>query len=282
MVHSSALLSFLEKVGIVLLIATVVLLACFNRGRAWVRRRFKELDLIEEYFPRLFTRWQAAIWGGSVLAVAFSWHFITSDWPPYVKLSVCVVALFFAGYYVWRVDHVRLIPKFAVTSFTTERVDTFDKSTHLKNGTSVYFQLEPKCLTEANVEECRGLLTSIEMWDDFTQNWQVKEGEVFSLRWSFDEGKEAEPITLSSGGERRLNVFYVHNSNAEIRPCVWPFPGRFWQTFNQLPLRQVKRVRFNIQVEGKDCPKVKLALIVSLTENPFKPTIELEQIATKK
>ena len=80
----------------------------------WFKRRFKELDLLEQYFPLLFTRWQAALWGGSVLAVAFGWRFITSDWPYPVKLTACIVALFFAGYYVWRADHVRLIPKLRI------------------------------------------------------------------------------------------------------------------------------------------------------------------------
>ncbi len=80
----------------------------------WFRRRFKELDLLERYFPLVFTRWQAAIWGGSVLAVAFGWRFITSDWPYPVKLTACVVALFFAGYYVWRADHLRLERKLEI------------------------------------------------------------------------------------------------------------------------------------------------------------------------
>jgi hypothetical protein len=88
---------------------------------SWFKRRFKELDLLEEYFPLLFTRWQAAIWGGSVLAVAFGWHFITSDWPHYVKLSACVVALFFAGYYVWRVDHIRLKKKIDITRLRVQK-----------------------------------------------------------------------------------------------------------------------------------------------------------------
>jgi len=92
----------------------VALLLLFKRSRQWVKRRFKELDFLEQYFPLLFTRWQAAIWGGSVLAVAFGWRFITSDWPYPVKLTACVVALFFAGYYVWRADHLRLQQKMSI------------------------------------------------------------------------------------------------------------------------------------------------------------------------
>src|SRR5580658_10402196 len=118
----------------------------------WFKRRFRELDLLEKYFPLLFTRWQAALWGGSVLAVAFGWRFIVSDWPPYVKITACVVALFFAGYYVWRVDHIRLIPRFEVTRHVTQSTETVDGVGHI-SGSSIFSQLLPKCLTEANVEE---------------------------------------------------------------------------------------------------------------------------------
>jgi len=108
------LLSLIEKIGIVVLVTVIVLLISIRRGRSWAGRRFRELDHLEEYFPLLFTRWQTALWGGSILAVAFSWHFVTSDWPPYIKLIAVFVALFFAGYYVWRADHVLLQQKIEV------------------------------------------------------------------------------------------------------------------------------------------------------------------------
>ena len=107
-----------------------------NRILQWFKRRFKELDHLEEYFPLLFTRWQAAIWGGSVLAVAFGWHFITADWPYPVKLAACIVALFFAGYHVWRTDHLRLQQKIDVTKLLTQRY-TFDG----RDGILYYFEI---------------------------------------------------------------------------------------------------------------------------------------------
>lgn len=246
----------------------------------WFKRRFKELDLLEKYFPLLFTRWQAALWGGSVLAVAFGWHFITADWPYPVKVTACVTALFFAGYYVWRVDHIRLVPKFEVRNYITQSTDTIGGDGR-KNGWSMYFQLLPKCLTEVNVEECRGLLTSIEMWDSLTSNWEVKESEVLFLQWSHGDSVTGhEPITLYSGAERRLNVFFVHSSgDHQIRPCVTPSPVRFITLFNQLPLMEVKAVKFKISVLAKDCPTVKLAMTVQLTNDPYKPHIDLELLA---
>jgi hypothetical protein len=115
----------------------------------WFKRRFKELDHLEEYFPLLFTRWQAAIWGGSVLAVAFGWRFITSDWPYPVKLTACVVALFFAGYYVWRADHVRLQPAFAITKVIPQTWIDPDSGKH---AMAYYFEVVNKSETTSILE----------------------------------------------------------------------------------------------------------------------------------
>ena len=247
-----------------------------SRVSKWFKRRFKELDLLEKYFPLLFTRWQAAIWGGSVLAVAFGWHFITSDWPHFVKLSACVVALFFAGYYLWRADHIRLLPKCEIKQWTTLTTETLDEGRHI-NGWSIYYQLIPKCLSEANVEECHGVLTSIEMWDEFQRDWETKDNEALPLEWSY---AGYEPITLHPKAEKHLNVFFIHSSNQQITPCVYPPPVRFVKMFNQLPLQQVKAIRFNIRLIAKDTPGIGLALEVTLDDkHPMRPQAKLEQVA---
>jgi hypothetical protein len=122
-----------------------------KRSRQWVVGYFKELDFLADYFPLLFTRWQAALWGGSVLAVAFGWHFITADWPYPVKVSACVTALFFAGYYVWRADHVRLKRKLSIKAL---RINEWQVSGHRAKG--YYFGLhnesEGDTLEEVSVQ----------------------------------------------------------------------------------------------------------------------------------
>jgi len=136
-----------------LVVITGIALLFLRKPRQWVSRRFKELDLLEKYFPLLFTRWQAAIWGGSVLAVAFGWRFITSDWPYPVKLSACVVALFFAGYYLWRDDHVRLQPAFGITKVIPQ---TWVDQTSGKHAMAYYFEVvnrsEITSILEAEVQ----------------------------------------------------------------------------------------------------------------------------------
>jgi hypothetical protein len=76
--------------------------------------------------------------------------------------------------------------------------------------------------------------------------------------------------------ERRLNVFFMHSSNREIRPCVSPYPARFLTMFNQLELRQIKAVRFKIRIIAKDCRAVELSMKVQFGDDYSHPTVALE------
>ncbi len=246
-----------------------------GKTRQWFKRRFRELDLLEIYFPLVFTRWQAALWGGSVLAVGWGIHFIVAltTPPAWVNWLAVLFALFFVGYYVWRVDHLKLISKFEVKEWFAQPTDTFENGK--KNGWSFFYQLQPRCLTEANLEECRGFITSIEMWDGYKNDWEVVEKEVMFLEWSHENEK---PTILYSGGEKRLNVFAIDNRNLQIMPRTIPFPVRFLTLFNQLELRQIKAIKFHIKIVAKDCSPVKLTMKVQVGSDPFKPIIDLEQI----
>src|SRR6266446_5679176 len=69
-------------------------------------RRFRQEHLVFQYFTLVATAWQALLWGGSVLAVAWGVRFIVGTWPEWVNWTAVLVA-FVAGYHVWRTDHVR-------------------------------------------------------------------------------------------------------------------------------------------------------------------------------
>ncbi|HSS96389.1 MAG TPA: hypothetical protein VLK33_05145 [Terriglobales bacterium] len=97
-------------------------------------------------------------------------------------------------------------------------------------------------------------------------------GTLF-LEWSHSD---AEPITLYPHAERRLNVFFMHSGNREIRPTVTPYPVRFFNLFNQLELRQIKAVRFKIRIIAKDCRAVELSMTVLFGDDYSHPTVELE------
>jgi hypothetical protein len=201
----------------------------------WFRRRFKELDLLEDYFPLLFTRWQAALWGGSVLAVAFGWHFVTADWPYPVRVTACVAALFFAGYYVWRADHVRLMPKLSMGDISMTYTGT-----GVPNQKRRYVQVLVKCETEGPINNCRGQLLRVSNWvedsDGLNGKWEATHlAETLDLLWSFVD----EPtLTLEHGAPRRLNLFYVENTSSNM--VIW--------TKMRAALASIPNVRFKFDI----------------------------------
>ena len=231
----------------------------------WFKRRFKELDHLEEYFPLLFTRWQAAIWGGSVLAVAFGWRFITSDWPYPVKLTACVVALFFAGYYVWRADHLKLIPKLEVKRFCLQRTRTTDP-----NEFRVYVQVIPECLTKAPVNGCLGKLLRVRKRSAPNVEWETTElNEPLDLEWSYDA---AHPLSINPGVGQRLNVCWISNIAEQIVPTVSPLPLHYQSVFNH-----TDTFRFDIHIIATDCPPVDVSLSIRIGDKWDKPFVEICQ-----
>lgn len=238
----------------------------------WFRHQFAKLLLVPAYFRVIAKEWMNILFGETLVGVVFLlwWALANPRNPPLIL--VFVAAMFVAGYYAWLVVHVRLVPKLEISEFSTQNTETFD-ATGARNGWAEYIQLVPKCLTEANVEECRGILTSIEMFDGHLNDWRTMEHETMLLEWSHGD---AAPITLYPGAERRLNVFYMHSGNREIRPCVLPYPVRFLTMFNMLPLRQLSSVRLKIRVFAKDCPAINVVLRVDLGDDPLHPSMWLE------
>ena len=106
-------------------------------------------------------------------------HFTVGTWPEWVNRTAVLVALFVAGDYVRRTDHVRLIPQFEAKQFVEQSTPVLFSGRPI--GMAIYFQLVPKCLTDANVEECRGFLTAAQV---FREQWDISESEVLPLQWS--------------------------------------------------------------------------------------------------
>lgn len=207
-------------------------------------RRFRQEHLVFQYFTLVATVWQALLWGGSVLAVAWGVRFLVGTWPEWVNWTAVLVALFVAGDYVWRADHVRLIPQFEVKQFVEPSTPVLFGGRPI--GTAIYFQLVPKCWTDANVEE----------------SWLSRSRACVSpargdfRKWSHgDTQKPPEPLTLYPGAENRLNVFSIYSDQPDVRPCLFPWPARFTQKFSRSPivLQNFSAVRFFIQFTARDC-----------------------------
>jgi hypothetical protein len=239
-------------------------------------KQFRKEHLVFQYFTLVFTRWQAVLWGPSVLAVIWGMHFIvgTATPPEWVNWTAVVIALFVAGYYTWRSDHVRLIPKFEVCEVCIQETPTQDPSGR-PTGTSAWIQLLPRCLTEADVEQCQGHLRRILRWSNSNSKWEeTPMNETVLLHWS-NRDSYPPPETLHPGIEPRLNVFYVHSSNNLITPTAFPLPLRAATIFSNLSLDEVNAFIFDIKITAKDCRDVDVLLRVKTSNDPFHPFVDI-------
>ena len=81
----------------------------------WLNKRFGTFDLLPEYFTAAASQMQNILWGALLPFLAWGIWFIVSTPPTWVNLLAVGFALFLAGYYVWRADHLRLLQKIEIT-----------------------------------------------------------------------------------------------------------------------------------------------------------------------
>jgi hypothetical protein len=261
------------------------ILLVIERTRVWIVRRFKTLDYISDYLKAAIGHFGDVFWGvavgagiGSLLGVTLPFLILAlysqfQTPPRFVNWLAILCAVILAGYYVWRADHVRLMPKFEINKFCTQHTPTMDRNTGEPTGASMWVQLVPRCLTEAEVVDCQGHLKQVRKWSNGSGWEETEMNETLELFWSHG-GDVPTPITLHPGIERRLNVFFIHTSNGLITPVVHPTPLRAIGVFS--PQGKGPQVfRFDIKVTAKDCPDVDLSLQVQLTNDPFNPLIEI-------
>jgi hypothetical protein len=238
----------------VLAVAVLISLV-FKKSRQWFKRRYKELDFLREYIKLAGLQWQALLWGGSVLALAFGWHFVTTDWPYPVKVTACVTALFFAGYYLWRANRIRLIPKLGIGDVSLIWTDT-----GLPNQKRRYIQVPVKCETESPIKNCRGQLLRVSRWvkdsGESDGKWEPTHiNETLDLLWSHLD----EPaLTLENGADRHLNVFFVENISRNMVTCT--------RLHVKLASAPSDRFKFDVRVAGEECPHMYILLEVTIGE----------------
>jgi hypothetical protein len=227
----------------------------------WFRRRLHTFDLLPDYFTAIAQRWQDVLWGASVPAVMFLLWWALGSPPNWALILIFVVTMFVAGYYVWRMDHLRLMPRLTITEALTQHTPT---SGPAGPGSALYIQVVPKCLSDAQVEECIGHLLSVKRLHD--SDWQPTEiNEPLLLKWSNDD--DCLPKTIYPNVPRRLNVFAIH-SNQQFMMCTNVMPLRGTGTLNT-----TDTFRFHIKLTAKDCEPVDVALKVKIGSQWNKPEL---------
>lgn len=236
-------------------------------------RKFRDFDLLPEYFRAIAGQFQRILWGPALIAVVFVIASLLGALPKWIAIIYLVAVMFVAGYYVWRADHLRLMPKVAATRIHIQ-------PTPCILGRGVYVQIEPECLTESPLEECQGYLIRV------LHKWPVGSG-IGNGEWEPTEVNEPQPLgwslgnpaprTLIPGIPQRLNVFWIYSEEPRfIQPCVEPMPLRSHDV-----LTQQGSFRFEVKIRAKNCPAVDVAIEVERGDPWDKPKVTLIQ-NTKK
>jgi hypothetical protein len=180
----------------------------------FLKSQYHMLDLFPEYINSIKRLGWDKAWGPAVACIAYCvWWFRTAPPPWYVTMAFICGLILIVGYYLWRADHVRLIPQLNIAGTRLEDMPIpIDEH---RADVRTFCQLVPKCLTESPVYECRGHLREVRRWN--VDRWQVTSLGPLVLRWGNVADNE---ITLHPGAENVLNVCFITHSTRQVSPCV--------------------------------------------------------------
>jgi len=221
---------------------------------------------LPEYFTAAASQMQNILWGALLPFVAWGIWFIVSNPPMWINATAIGLALFLAGYYVWRADHVRLLPKFEVSEVCAQVTETNDP-----HNPSLFIQVIVRCLTDAPVYECRGHLLRVSSRFNSEEKWQLTDMNApLFLGWDY---YGISPCTLEPGIDRRLNVCFWSSANSFIIPAVEPLPAKYKSVFDSSDT-----FKFDIKVTAKDCASVNVSVTVNVALRKWnEPVVELIQ-----
>jgi hypothetical protein len=248
--------------------------------REWFSNQYRELDLLSDYSQALFRMWQALLWGGSILAVGWGLRFIVGEWPIWVNWAAVLVALFFSGYYVWRDDHIHLVPQLYVWEIWTHPIsatETFGKPI----GSGICLQVVPQSLTEAPIHDCQGYLLRVvrnvqnkrvrvarnDREREIDLDWEIEVNEPLLLKWSHTDQTS---VTLYPGIDRRLNVVLIDWLGKKIVPYAHELPS-----CPGLTVSPGDHFRLDVKLICKDGAPFDLSLNVKLGNELDEPDVEV-------
>ncbi len=143
-----------------------------------------------------------------MIFLAWNVWFYVGNPPSWVNWTAILIALLIAGYYAWRAEHIRLIPKVEIVDWHIE------KESSDQNDFTVC-QIVPKCLTESPVYECVGHLTELRRWA--VDRWEKTSLTPQILRWAHQPYGPAE---LHPGAENFLSICAIGQSNYQVHPAI--------------------------------------------------------------
>jgi len=188
--------------------------------------------------------------------------------PRWLWAVYFVSVMFIAGYYAWRADHLRLMPKLRVSEFFILKTPNMT-NTGRPSGESVWIQILPKPITDAPVSDCQGHLLRVRCLNRNTGKWETTAfNEPLPLGWSMAGHL---PRTLHPGVDQRLNIFWVWSMEPkQFKPCVEIMPLRAVNIFDPKD-----RFRFDVRITAKDTEPLDVTLEAAYTDEWDKPELKL-------
>jgi hypothetical protein len=93
--------------------------------RRWLIKRLKTFDYLSDYIEAIYRSFLDIVWGEVVVGVIWAfpfliWGLVTQfvSTPTWLNWIAIFAAFLVAGYYVWRVDHVRLERRIEIVQIT--------------------------------------------------------------------------------------------------------------------------------------------------------------------
>lgn len=213
----------------------------------WIRGRFRSFDYLPEYFHAVRLHFLDVTWGIGVGAAVpymiYGLYSLFKTPTPLVNWLAIIGALFLAGYYLWRADHIRLIPQLSIAATRLQEM-LIPVNNVRGHDVQIFCQIVPKCLTESPVYECRGHLKEVRRWA--VDRWQVTDLGPLVLRWANTHEQE---ISLHPGAENVLNLCFITYSTQQVAPCV--DADITWEKINNTFLRQpggIEAYQFDISI----------------------------------
>jgi hypothetical protein len=215
-------------------------------------KQLEKLLLMPGYFRALAKQWLNILFGETLVGIGFLIWWALGAPTNHALIIVFVVAMFVAGYYAWRADHVRLLPQLSIGSVVVQETPTEASG----EKRAVFVQVELIC-KDAPVEECRGHLLRVYKRYMGESEWTLTQmNERLDLEWSH---KGCVPLTLYKSGGQNLNICSHGNGVSIIVPAVSPRPSRWREVFDS-----TGSFRFDIELTAKDCAPISASVSVSL------------------
>jgi hypothetical protein len=233
------------------------------------RTRFGSLFGV--YLRAVADHWNEYFWDAfaPISPIVFWWMFGS---PPVWLVALAVVwALLVAGYYTWRTDHLRLMPKLGLGNPSWQihvaNTDTGDPAR--------FIQLVPICLSEERVEDCMAHLQRIMRWDNTTNVWVPTQFDhAVPLRWSFSDAK---PHELRPGVHERINLLWV---DRDYRQGLETVP----RSLAEVNALQGEYHRYDIRLTAANSPavdvslKIGVGLVVQTEDGAWEEGLTVEQL----